>query len=87
MIGGGLLAGFGHIGVLRGFRMAPPALVAPFQYTQMVWAVIYGYIIFNDLPGIWTIIGSLVIAASGLFILWRETKLGRAHPVPPAPTV
>lgn len=87
MIGGGLIAGIAHSGLVRGFRMAPPAIVAPFQYTQMVWAVVFGYILFSELPGIWTIVGSVVIAASGLYILWRETKLGRARPIPPAPTV
>lgn len=86
MIGGGLLAGIAHIGLVKGFRMAPPAIVAPFQYTQMIWAVFYGYVVFKELPEIWTIIGSLVIAASGLYILWRETILGRVQPVPPAPT-
>jgi S-adenosylmethionine uptake transporter len=87
MVGGGLLAGIAHIGLVKGFRMAAPAIVAPFQYTQMIWAVFYGYVLFSDLPEIWTVIGSLVIAASGLYLLWRETILGRAQPVPPAPTV
>jgi drug/metabolite transporter (DMT)-like permease len=40
----------------------------------MLWAVLYGYLIFSDLPHWWTLVGSLVIAGSGLYILWRETR-------------
>jgi S-adenosylmethionine uptake transporter len=82
---GGLLAGLAHIGVVKAFRMAAPAIVAPFQYSQMLWAVLYGYVIFADVPEWRTLVGSAVIAASGLFILWRETR--RLAAVNPALTM
>jgi drug/metabolite transporter (DMT)-like permease len=74
MVLGGLLSGLAQIGTVKAYRMAPPAIVAPFQYTQMLWAVLYGYVLFADLPHWWTLVGSLIIAASGLYILWRETR-------------
>ena len=57
--------------------MAPPATVAPFQYTQMLWAVLYGFLIFGDLPDVYVITGSALVVASGLYILWRERVRGR----------
>jgi S-adenosylmethionine uptake transporter len=82
---GGVLAGLAHIGTVKSYRMAAPAIVAPFQYSQMLWAVLYGYVVFADLPHWWTLAGSLVIVASGLYILWRETR--RHTPVNPGLTM
>jgi drug/metabolite transporter (DMT)-like permease len=48
-------------------------VVAPFHYTQIVWAVIFGFLLFADRPTVWVIAGSIIIIASGLYILWRET--------------
>jgi len=68
----GLLAGSAHICIVRAFKLAPPATVAPFQYTQMLWAAFYGYLIFGDVPDAFVITGSGLVIASGLYILWRE---------------
>jgi drug/metabolite transporter (DMT)-like permease len=73
---GGLLAGLAQIGLVVAFRMAAPAIVAPFQYTQMIWGVLFGYVVFADIPEWWTLLGSIVIIGSGLYILWRETRHG-----------
>ncbi|MBX6323230.1 MAG: DMT family transporter, partial [Rhodospirillaceae bacterium] len=72
----GAFNGFAQIGLLKAYRSAPPAVVAPFQYTQMLWAVVFGYLLFAELPSRWTILGSLIIIGSGLYILWRETAVG-----------
>ncbi|MBX6322312.1 MAG: DMT family transporter [Rhodospirillaceae bacterium] len=74
---GGLLAGLGHIGLVKAFRMAPAAVIAPFQYTQILWALLYGWVVFADVPRPSTLVGAGVIVGSGLYILWRETRLGR----------
>jgi len=68
----GLLAGTAHIFVVQAFKQAPPATVAPFQYTQMLWAVLYGYLIFGDLPDAFVLAGLTLVTGSGLYILWRE---------------
>jgi S-adenosylmethionine uptake transporter len=78
----GVFSGLGQIGMLKAYRSAPPAIIAPFQYTQMLWGVIFGYLLFHDLPSRWTLLGSLVIIGSGLYILWRETIVG--HRIRPA---
>src|SRR5262245_520789 len=74
----GLLSGAGHLMLIRAFRLAPSAIVAPFHYSQMIWGVIFGLFLFGDIPDAWVISGSAVIIGSGLYILWRETVRGRA---------
>jgi S-adenosylmethionine uptake transporter len=74
----GLLSGAGHLMLIRAFRLAPSAIVAPFHYSQMIWGVILGLVLFGDIPDKWVISGSAVIIGSGLYILWRETVRGRA---------
>lgn len=69
----GLLMGLGHLGLIHAVRLAPSNIVAPFHYTQIVWAVIFGLLLFGDRPTAWVIAGSTIIIASGLYILWRET--------------
>ena len=73
----GLLSGAGHLMLIRAFRLAPSAIVAPFHYSQMIWAVFFGLFLFGDIPDAWVISGSAVIIGSGLYILWRETVRGQ----------
>lgn len=51
--------------------------MSPFQYTQMIRATLLGFPVCNDLPAPAVVVGALMVAASGLFILYRETTLGR----------
>jgi drug/metabolite transporter (DMT)-like permease len=61
--------------VSKAYNIAPVAAIpAPFQYTQIVWGVLFGYIFFNEIPRDETFIGLAVIIAAGLFIVWREYK-------------
>jgi drug/metabolite transporter (DMT)-like permease len=73
LAGLGLLMGVGHLGLIQALRLAPSAVVAPFHYSQIVWAVIFGLLLFNDHPTVWVIAGSMIVIASGLYTLWRET--------------
>src|SRR5262249_60604719 len=57
-------------------RRAPPAVLAPFIYTQIVWVIILGYLVFADLPNRWTLAGAAVVVSSGLYMLYREQKWG-----------
>tara|TARA_B100000686_G_scaffold319646_1_gene370571 strand:+ start:350 stop:1255 length:906 start_codon:yes stop_codon:yes gene_type:complete len=68
------LAQFLHI---EAFRYAEASVVSPFRYSSLVWAVLFGYLIWGDLPDIWTITGGSIIIISGLYILHRETRLAR----------
>jgi drug/metabolite transporter (DMT)-like permease len=70
----GLIGGVAQILITTAFRLAPVAVVGPFDYTAMVWGVLFGWLFFGDLPGIPVVLGSFVVMASGLYILHRETR-------------
>jgi drug/metabolite transporter (DMT)-like permease len=70
----GLFGVFGHFCQTQGFRYAPVAVVAPFNYSGLIWATFFGFLLWNDLPGSSTILGGTVVIGSGLYILYRETR-------------
>lgn len=74
----GVVAGTGLCCLLNAFRLAPPPLVAPFQYTQMVWGVLLGWLFFGDRPDWDLAAGSVVVIGSGLFLLLRERRRAAA---------
>jgi len=59
-------------GIVGGYRRAPPAMLAPFEYTALIGAAIAGYYIWGEVPDKWVITGGTIIIASGLFIVYRE---------------
>lgn len=76
LVGIGLIGGTGQILITRALAMAPASVIGPFQYTQLIWGVLFGYIFFGDVPGGTVLLGGAVIAASGVYILHRETLRG-----------
>lgn len=58
----------------QAFRLAPAAIVAPFDYTALIWATGLGWLIWGDVPMAWTIIGAAIIVASGIIIILRESR-------------
>lgn len=68
----GIAGAAGHWFLIRANRHAPATVLAPFNYTQLVWMVLAGYLLFGDVPGPNTIVGAAIIVASGLYILYRE---------------
>jgi len=73
----GLLGGVGQILVTRAWRLAPAAIVAPFDYTSIVLAILYGYLYFEEQPS-WTVwLGLPLVIGSGLYILHRERIRGQ----------
>lgn len=79
---GGLLLGLAHVALIEAFRAAPASAVAPFHYSQMIWAVLLGLLIFDELPDLWVAVGAVTIVGSGLFILRRERAIGRGPHAP-----
>ena len=71
----GLLGGLSQLCLIRAFRLAPAAVVSPFSYTGLVWAVIFGFIVFLELPDLWTMVGAALIVGSGLYVFHRERTL------------
>ncbi|MCX7296872.1 MAG: DMT family transporter [Hyphomicrobiales bacterium] len=74
----GAFGSFGHYLLIRGHRLAPASTLAPFIYTQMVWTSTLGFLTFGDVPHYWTVVGGLIVVASGLYLLNRERKTGTA---------
>ena len=58
--------------MIETYKHAEAAVVAPFKYVSMVWAVILGLLIWGDFPDQWTFVGAAIVMASGLYILHRE---------------
>src|SRR5437899_7855657 len=76
--------------VNRSLKLAPASVVVPYQYSMIVWAVIFGFVVFGDVPSPATIAGAAIIIAAGLYIFLREQQLGREGMVNPpvrAPTL
>ena len=75
-----VLAGCAEFLVIKALEVAQAVVVAPLQYTLLIWSTGYGYFIFHDLPDLWTLVGASIIVATGLYTLNRERKLqqGRA---------
>jgi drug/metabolite transporter (DMT)-like permease len=68
----GLLGGVGQLFLTEALRMAPVGVVAPFDYTQLVWATAFGFLIWGELPHPVTVAGAVLVAGSGVYILHRE---------------
>jgi len=78
----GVVSTIAHIAVNRSLKLAPASVVMPYQYSQIIWAVLLGILIFGDWPDMAIVVGSGIIVAAGLFIFFREQsqakKLSRA---------
>jgi drug/metabolite transporter (DMT)-like permease len=72
-MGGISLTGvLGHMLYMRSLALAPAIVLQPLTYMLLVWAVFYGYTLFNTLPDAWTVVGALIVVGSGLYVSWRE---------------
>lgn len=73
LLGGlGVVAMVAHVCVNRAMKLADAAVVAPFQYTLLFWAVVFGFFVFGDVPRPAMLIGAAIIIAAGMFIFFRE---------------
>lgn len=75
LIGTGVIGGIAQIFVTLSLRHAEASLLAPFDYSSMLWALIIGYIFLGQLPVPATVLGASIVVAAGLFTLWRERRL------------
>ncbi|MDZ5696424.1 DMT family transporter [Chelativorans sp. M5D2P16] len=64
----------GIVLITQAFRLAPAAIVAPFDYTALLWASLIGWLVWSEVPDGWTYAGAAVIIASGIYIVFRETR-------------
>jgi drug/metabolite transporter (DMT)-like permease len=75
----GTIAGSGFLVLVRAYSCAPAALLAPFQYVQLLYGTAVGWLLFGDLPTVNLLLGAAIVIASGLYIVRREARLARAH--------
>lgn len=80
LVGAGVIGGVGQLLLTQAIRLAPVGAVAPFDYTQLVWASLIAYLAWGELPRPATLVGAAVVAASGIYIVYRETRSARQSP-------
>lgn len=74
LVGCGLFGGLAQILVTLSLRYADASLLAPFDYTTLVWSMLIGYLFLNSLPGSTTLLGASIVALAGIFAVWRENR-------------
>lgn len=76
LIATGVMGGIAHIFLTESYRHATASVIAPFDYTSLIWALILGYWFFGELPSALVYVGAAIVAGAGLIVLWRERRLG-----------
>lgn len=71
----GVLGTGGHLLLVYAGKLAPSSLIAPMQYVEIVFAVIFGYLVFGDFPSLVKWIGIVIIVGSGAYVFWRESRV------------
>lgn len=79
----GVIGTLGMSLITQGYRHAPAAVIAPFDYSVLLWGVIFGWVLWQDIPAPNVWFGAAILVASGLYILHRETR--KPRPVQPVP--
>ena len=68
----GIIGGASHLILIKAYDYAPASRLAPFSYTQLIWIIVMGYLVFGHFPDYWTLIGIAVIMASGIYIATHQ---------------
>lgn len=76
LVAAGILGGFGQIFLTTGYRYADASLIAPFEYTSMLLALVVGYTVFDETPTATMLMGAGIVISAGVLIIWRERQLG-----------
>jgi drug/metabolite transporter (DMT)-like permease len=74
-----VIAGFAETLVIMALDVTQAVVVAPVQYSMIIWGTFYGFFIFGQLPDVWTWIGTAVIVVTGLYMLNRERLIARSN--------
>ena len=77
LLGGGVFGGIGQLATTASVRYAPVSMVVPFDYLQIIWATLIGWFIFADVPTAMMLAGAALIAGSGIYTAYRESRRGK----------
>ncbi|KAB2862929.1 MAG: DMT family transporter [Bauldia sp.] len=72
----GICGGLGQVFLTQSYRYGDASLIAPFDYTSMIWALVVSLVVFNTWPNLTMLTGTAIVVAAGLFVIWREHRLG-----------
>lgn len=72
LAGAGICSVIAWVGFINGYRRASPAILAPFEYAALIGGAIAGYLIWDEVPDRWVIVGASIIIGSGLYVVYRE---------------
>lgn len=76
LVSAGMCGGIAQLFMTEAYRHAEASVVAPFEYSSMLLGIAAGYLLFGDLPTVYTLVGGSIVVAAGLFIILRERRLG-----------
>lgn len=76
LVAAGLAGGIGQVLMTESYRYAEASVIAPFDYANMIWIVVASYLLFDQLPTATVVVGSAIVIGSGIFVMWRESRLG-----------
>ncbi|MBN9314622.1 MAG: DMT family transporter [Devosia sp.] len=76
LVGAGIFGGIGQILLTESYRHADMSVIAPFEYASLILSIAIGYFVFQDVPTVQMLFGGAIVVGSGLFIIYREHKLG-----------
>ena len=76
LVGAGIFGGIGQVTMTQSFRHADASLIAPFDYTSMIWALIVSLLVFSTWPSGIMLLGTAIVISAGLFVIYRERRLG-----------
>ncbi|MEE8227265.1 MAG: EamA family transporter, partial [Kiloniellales bacterium] len=68
-----------HLAITQAYRIAPPPVLAPLDYTILVWALLWGWLLWREWPSVGTLLGACIVVLAGLYVIYREARAGRAE--------
>jgi len=80
LVTAGVCGGIAQILLTESYRHADMSVVAPFEYTSLIFSIGIGYFVFSDQPTWHVLVGGLIVVGSALFVIYRERRLGKAQP-------
>ena len=76
MVSAGIFGGIGQVLLTQSFRFGDASTIAPFDYTSMIWTMVVSLAVFGVWPNTVVLLGTAIVIAAGLFVIWREHRLG-----------